>query len=227
MESGSRQEQDISLLAPYSYWQETESQRNSRLQNLAQMASSDDPLGPSSTSPSLSHFTPHLMFFYGTLSLPHILKGVLGLSYFPVLRRARVLSHGYSVKMWGPYPALVKNPDDDITAPAINQDLGPAGMTYTITEEKDLQRLRQFEGENYKLVSCELVQLDPEGDLDSETQRTGWTFVWNSYLEDLTEGAFDASLFPVRDPVSSFWYDYFISKTGCLYLVLFCRYDTQ
>lgn len=64
------------------------------------------------TSPSnhisnfLTNRTPCLLFFYGTLSLPHVLQRVLGINQAPILLPASI--SGYTMKMWGPYPALVR-----------------------------------------------------------------------------------------------------------------------
>ncbi|KIM77953.1 hypothetical protein PILCRDRAFT_76138 [Piloderma croceum F 1598] len=123
------------------------------------------------------------MFFYGTLAVPRILGSILGLSSAPTLNPARIC--GYRIKMWGPYPALVK-----AEGTAANDAL-TYGMAYEITKENDLQRLKQYEGENYKLVPCP-VQLQGESAIG------GWTFVWDNYVEKLEEGNFDLGLFLVR-----------------------------
>ncbi|TCD63347.1 hypothetical protein EIP91_005648 [Steccherinum ochraceum] len=63
-------------------------------------------LPSSHISSYLTNRTPCLLFFYGTLSLPHILQRVLSLDSAPILLPATI--EGYSVKMWGPYPALIR-----------------------------------------------------------------------------------------------------------------------
>jgi gamma-glutamylcyclotransferase (GGCT)/AIG2-like uncharacterized protein YtfP len=127
-----------------------------------------------------SSFKPHLMFFYGTLCLPHILKHILHLPSIPIMKPARI--RGYRTKMWGPYPALLK------AEGATANDTLIYGMVYKITEEQDLQRLKQYEGENYKLVPCP-VQMQGESPVG------GWTFVWNGYPGELKEGSFELGSF--------------------------------
>ncbi|CAA7267692.1 unnamed protein product [Cyclocybe aegerita] len=48
-------------------------------------------------------FCPKSLFFYGTLSLPHVLQKVLDLE---ALKSAT--ARGFLQKMWGPYPALIE-----------------------------------------------------------------------------------------------------------------------
>ncbi|CAL1710967.1 unnamed protein product [Somion occarium] len=123
-----------------------------------------------------------LLFFYGTLSLPHVLKRVLSLTNTPPLQSAFVF--GYSVKMWGPYPALVqlKESDDEAT------DKEPVeGKAFWASEEQ-IRLLTQHEGENYALAPI-AVHI-------GQTVTSGYTFVWCGYPEEVDEGAFDPSLFP-------------------------------
>jgi hypothetical protein len=121
---------------------------------------------------SLEAFIPHLMFFYGTLSLPHILESILHLSFTPIIKPARI--RGYCIKMWGPCPALMKATADDTLT---------YRMAYEITEEKDLWRLKQYEGENYELVPCSVQFV-------GGCATAGWTYLWNGYPEELEEGVF-------------------------------------
>ncbi|KAF9255499.1 hypothetical protein L218DRAFT_967257 [Marasmius fiardii PR-910] len=86
---------------------------------------------------------PKLLFFYGTLQLPHILKDVVGLDATPTLRNANI--RGYT-KMWGPYPALVKGTHEDSTT----------GKAWMLHEENHLKRLIYYETRNYRLEAVEV-----------------------------------------------------------------------
>ncbi|THH27239.1 hypothetical protein EUX98_g6949 [Antrodiella citrinella] len=64
------------------------------------------PISSNHLSSYLTNRSPCLLFFYGTLSLPHVLQRVLGLNEAPILLPASI--KGFSIKMWGPYPALIR-----------------------------------------------------------------------------------------------------------------------
>ena len=51
-------------------------------------------------------------FFYGSLMDPATLAKVLGLKYRPELHPAHII--GYHCMLWGPYPALLDGPPDNI-----------------------------------------------------------------------------------------------------------------
>ena len=125
---------------------------------------------------NLSPFS-KLLFFYGTLKIPHVLKEVLDLSEQPTLRDAII--HGYTIKMWGPYPALVKADASETTV---------RGKAWILDEEDHLKRLEQYETENYRLVKID-IDIVTE---DAPTRTiSGYTFIWNSYPEELQDGSFD------------------------------------
>lgn len=49
----------------------------------------------------------------------------------------------------------------------------------------------RYEGENYEAVEC-VVRVGQE-------ETSGRTFVWSGYPEELSEGAFDPTMFPDGD----------------------------
>ncbi|KAL0566284.1 hypothetical protein V5O48_015732 [Marasmius crinis-equi] len=123
--------------------------------------------------------TSKLLFFYGTLRLPHVLKEVLNLEETPTLLDASI--RGFTLRMWGPYPALVRA-EDTATATTIK------GKTWSVHEERHLQRLVQYETENYRLAKVDII-------MEDTSTTPGYTFVWNSYPEELEDGCFDESQF--------------------------------
>ncbi|KAK6543712.1 hypothetical protein TWF694_000447 [Orbilia ellipsospora] len=119
-------------------------------------------------------FEPTPLFFYGSLTVPAVLKRVLGLREEPVLRKAYIT--GFKIKLWGPYPALVPlSPDDTLNI--------VSGAVYTVQTEDHLERLISYETKNYRLVSgpIKLTDSEPEG----SNEIAGMTFIWNSDPETL------------------------------------------
>ncbi|RDB21812.1 hypothetical protein Hypma_010824 [Hypsizygus marmoreus] len=119
-------------------------------------------------------FEDHLLFFYGTLTLPHFLKAILSLSDSPILTPAHIT--GFLLKMWGPYPALVPTRDSG-DGDRVN------GWAYVVKTEHHLTRLKIYETENYKLAPCTVM-------LEGGEAKDGWTFIWNGYPEELKDGTF-------------------------------------
>lgn len=129
---------------------------------------------------------PWPVFFYGTLSLPHILQQILDLSEPPTYIDGSV--YGWELKMWGPYPALVlTNPYDIDRVTNAKVWMMPGGEE----GERMLKRLEQYETENYRKVHCMIYFAD------GSDPQLGYTFQWNSYPEELTDGTFDPSSFPI------------------------------
>lgn len=120
-----------------------------------------------------------LMFFYGTLTLPHILGRVLALESAPTLTEASIT--GYEIKRWGPYPALVASRDAKVQ-----------GKVCKIWTEDQLEALQRYETRNYKPERCKISVNGVEEPVE------GWTFVWDGHLYQLTEGPWDASPFATR-----------------------------
>ncbi|KAF9641882.1 hypothetical protein BDM02DRAFT_3177003 [Thelephora ganbajun] len=113
-------------------------------------------------------------FFYGSLMDERKLTEVLRLDSPPVLRPASIV--GYSIKMWGPYPALVDGPPGNVVS----------GMIYEVQKEDHEKRLAYYETNAYRCASCFIKPTT--GD-----QIFGKTFVWadDPNDEDLSPGSFD------------------------------------
>jgi len=103
------------------------------------------------------------------------LTEVLRLDSPPVLQPASIV--GYSIKMWGPYPALVNGPPGNI----VN------GMVYEVQKEDHVKRLAYYETNAYRCQGC-LIRPG-----SGEEQIFGKTFVWAKAPnhEDLSPGGFD------------------------------------
>ncbi|KAK6529884.1 hypothetical protein TWF281_009040 [Arthrobotrys megalospora] len=129
-------------------------------------------------------FKPTLFFFYGTLTIPEVLRRILDLAEDPILLKATTRT--FKLKMWGPYPALVRpSPDDP-------RDAVP-GVAYAVETEEHLQRLVAYEGENYGINEI-LIELQEPG-YQALNTTYGKTFVWKGYPEELIDGIFDTAAF--------------------------------
>lgn len=137
---------------------------------------------PESHLPGVSDAGSHILFFYGTLTLPHVLTRVLSLLETPILQQATIV--GYVMKMWGPYPALIPLNDSEAQTRGHTRIEGKAFQV----SEKQLHLLTSYEGENYTLAPVTIFT--------GHIANSGYTYVWAGYFEDLTEGVFDASRFP-------------------------------
>ncbi|KAF3928588.1 hypothetical protein AA313_de0202171 [Arthrobotrys entomopaga] len=129
-------------------------------------------------------FEPTLFFFYGTLTIPKVLKRILSLSEEPVLIKAR--TRFFKMKMWGPYPALTEYQDEDERGPV-------GGFAYEVKTEEHLRRLIAYEGANYTIRPL-LIKLSG-GEYEETDATYGKTFVWNGYPEELTDGEFNPEVF--------------------------------
>ncbi|RVD83684.1 uncharacterized protein DFL_005463 [Arthrobotrys flagrans] len=130
-------------------------------------------------------FKPTLFFFYGTLTIPEVLRRILGLNEPPILLNAT--TRLFKLKLWGPYPALV--------APSAEEDpknrVPVPGVACTIETEEQLNRLVAYEGENYT-ISETLVELHDTRNANGTYAKT---FIWKGYPEELTDGFFDVAAF--------------------------------
>ena len=75
--------------------------------------------------------------------------------------------------MWGPYPALVHKPNSIVH-----------GMAYEVQTEQQVEILKHYETENYKLRGSKVKFSDGR-------EVSGKVFVWNSDTALLKEGVFD------------------------------------
>uniref|UniRef100_A0A0W0FX60 Putative gamma-glutamylcyclotransferase n=1 Tax=Moniliophthora roreri TaxID=221103 RepID=A0A0W0FX60_MONRR len=139
-----------------------------------------------------STFRPRLMFFYGTLTLEHLRKRLLGTDARgdpPGGPPKDATIRGWSVKMWGPYPALVESES--------KEDSVVHGKVWLVLDEEQLQRIQRYDGKQYRMAA---VDVYVEG---SSTPETGYTMVWNSDFGVLRDGSFDPSAFYFRQPQGS------------------------
>ncbi|KAK6352173.1 hypothetical protein TWF730_009005 [Orbilia blumenaviensis] len=134
-----------------------------------------------STKPA---FEPTLFFFYGTLAIPAVLRKILGLREDPVFLKATVRM--FKVKMWGPYPALVRLSSEDPRGDV-------AGVAYTLQTEEHLRLLETYEGENYAAAEALIELQEPRH--EHARSMYGKTFVWKGYPEELVDGVFDIATF--------------------------------
>lgn len=128
------------------------------------------PLDP----PTYDAFLPGYFFFYGTLMDPSTLASVMQVPTPPPMQPARVV--GYSVKMNGPYPALVWGP------PEHEVD----GVACEILVREHFDRICGYE-EKYEANPCYIELLGSDG-LDTIK---GETFMWKGDLGELRDGVFD------------------------------------
>ena len=121
-------------------------------------------------------------FCYGTLMDPSLLSDILGLADKPRLRPAKLV--GYSLMLWGQYPALV----DDSTEAVVE------GMVYDVEYKKHAQRLTEYETQAYRPSPCLIRFTDGE----EPAEVTGTTFKYVGNPADLNEGYFDLGLWLKR-----------------------------
>lgn len=116
-------------------------------------------------------------FVYGTLKDPTLLAEILSLKNIPKLYPAKVI--GYSIKLWGQYPALVDgHPGEEVR-----------GMAIRVDEQRHADRLVEYETKAYRSVSCLIRFIDEDGS-DPEAVE-GSTFKYNGDSDDLDDGHFD------------------------------------
>ena len=120
-------------------------------------------------------------FFYGTLTDPSILREVLGLENEPELRPAYIL--GYECKLWGQYPALLDAPGSVVN-----------GAVYRVQTVEHGGRLAAYETSNYCTHPCRIEYTDGK----APAQDFGYTFKFIGNQRDLSEGAFDLSVWLKR-----------------------------
>lgn len=114
-------------------------------------------------------------FFYGTLMDPSFLSEVLNLPQKPTIRPAELI--GYSLKLWGQYPALVNGPTGAVVE----------GMVCEIETEKHAKRLAQYETSAYDRAPCRIRFTDGK----EPEEVSGTTFVYAGNPMDVSEGRFD------------------------------------
>lgn len=92
---------------------------------------------------------------------PRFLQKLLDLPEIPTLRSAKVT--GYSLKLWGHYPALIDDPGGIIH-----------GTVYHVDSEEAAQRLADYETKAYCVFPCTIIFTDEEASLKS----SGYVFMY-------------------------------------------------
>ena len=114
-------------------------------------------------------------FFYGTLMDPQLLSEILSLPELPTLRPAKIC--GYSLKLWGQYPALVDGETGEVVE----------GMVYHVEEPKHAERLAEYETNTYWPAPCLINVMDGE----HSKKIRGTTFKYIGNPMDISDGTFD------------------------------------
>ena len=106
---------------------------------------------------------------------PSLLSEILDLPEKPSLRPAKLI--GYSLKLWGQYPALV----DGATGEVVE------GMAYNVESEQRAERLAEYETRAYRSAPCRIHFTDggEPGNI------SGTTFQYAGNPLDIAEGKFD------------------------------------
>ncbi|KAJ5793653.1 hypothetical protein N7457_000252 [Penicillium paradoxum] len=123
--------------------------------------------------PTHDAFLPGYFFFYGTLMDPPTLASIMQVPKAPPMHPARVV--GYSVKMNGPYPALVWGPPEH----AVD------GVACQILAREHFERICGYE-EGYEANPCYIEVLGKEG--ASVDAIKGETFIWKGDYGELRDG---------------------------------------
>ncbi|KAH9219520.1 hypothetical protein DL95DRAFT_457194 [Leptodontidium sp. 2 PMI_412] len=116
----------------------------------------------------------HVMFFYGSLMDAEILQSVLGLPDVPQMSKGEI--KGFSMKIWGIYPTILRNTQGTIS-----------GTIWKVDSESHFLRLHEYETGVYKWCYCE-VKLE-----DGRELKGCRTLCWagNADSKELEEGEFD------------------------------------
>jgi hypothetical protein len=141
-----------------------------------QTLQSDPTQAPKDSAPN-GPFLPGYFFFYGPLMDPSTLAQVLQLPEAPDLRPARVI--GYSVKMYGMYPALLWGPPENAVY----------GVACEILSLEQFDRVCGFEYGKFEASPCYIEFVG--GDGESEEPIKGETFLWQGDHGELRDGGFD------------------------------------
>ncbi|KAH6627389.1 hypothetical protein F5144DRAFT_603663 [Chaetomium tenue] len=135
-------------------------------------------------NPNPPPFQPIYYFFYGTLTKPHILQGVLGLDSPPTpLHPAQI--HHHELTTWGDYRMLI-----DSSNPAAVVD----GYTYHIQSAEEAYKLGYYEPNAYVLTDCTIHFTDQSQGGSSTRMVEGKTFKYAGDGAALKEGRIDRVL---------------------------------
>jgi len=133
-------------------------------------------------------YKPTYYFFYGTLTNPDILQGVLGLNTEPSLRTARI--HGYEIAEWGQYKALIGSKPGTVVT----------GHAYLVRSVEEAYKLAYYETNAYALEPCNIHFTDggADGEEEDDDPTGGKTFLYAGDARALKEGRFDCALWEIQ-----------------------------
>ena len=151
-----------------------------KLQKASQGNYFEPSVRPQTTDPFAS--PTGLYFFYGSLMDPYHISKILGLSEKPILRQAYLV--GYSLRMWGVYPALVDGPTGAVVD----------GMVCDIQTVQHADRLAEYETSAYRPVACQIHFSEGK----EHREKSGTTFKYIGNPIDLNEGKFDLAVWQQR-----------------------------
>jgi gamma-glutamylcyclotransferase (GGCT)/AIG2-like uncharacterized protein YtfP len=120
--------------------------------------------------------SPGYVFFYGTLMDPKVLQAVLDIAELPVMEQGYIT--GFSVKMWGIYPALVSSSDAGARV---------LGTFWKVDNGRHMMKLSRYETAAYRTTPVTIFQED------GNRIENGRVFCWSGDSEsrDLEDGSFD------------------------------------
>jgi hypothetical protein len=98
-----------------------------------------------------AQFKPCYLFFYGSLMDPEVLQAILELPELPKMKHASI--SGYSMKMWGIYPALTQD---------LKGDGKVYGTVWKVISEAHFHRLAAYETSAYAWRECDVETEDGE-----------------------------------------------------------------
>jgi hypothetical protein len=113
---------------------------------------------------------------------PALLSDILGLPEKLTLRP--VMLAGYSLKLWGQYPALLDGPPGAVVV----------GIVYNVEHENQAERLAEYETQAYRPTPCLIRFTDGE----EPEQVTGTAFKYVGNPADISEGDFDLGVWLKR-----------------------------
>ncbi|KAF2963159.1 hypothetical protein GQX73_g10418 [Xylaria multiplex] len=134
-------------------------------------------------------FEPFYFFFYGSLQIREVLQRICKIpdgesedkKNGPIILHERAVIHGWKVKLWGPFPALVPAAVDDTE--------GVQGMAWFCEKPEHVARLCAYETDAYRMAYCDIL-LPSTGDV-VEVLENARTFVSTLGDDELEDGEFN------------------------------------
>lgn len=106
---------------------------------------------------------PKILFFYGSLMDPDVIRVIAETSTEPELHKASI--HGFKLKMWGFYPTVVPGDTEDTVH----------GVYWQAENNRQLGLLQRYETHRYRPATCS-IHVEKDGSIIED----GLTFVWAS-----------------------------------------------